>query len=67
MPGLSEHDCADQQALLAAVLERDGEDTAMAMDHGDFKPDNVIVDDEYNIKGYVVHGGTEMLAGAFSN
>lgn len=26
------------------------------MDHGDFKPDNVIVDEEYNIKGYVVIG-----------
>ncbi|KAK5651099.1 hypothetical protein OQA88_13281 [Cercophora sp. LCS_1] len=53
MPGLSEQDCADQQALLAAVLGPDGEDTALAMDHGDFKPDNVIVDEEYNIKGVI--------------
>ncbi|KAK5662929.1 hypothetical protein OQA88_6341 [Cercophora sp. LCS_1] len=53
MLGLSEQDCADQQALLAAVLGLDGEDTALAMDHGDFKPNNVIVDEEYNIEGVI--------------
>ena len=54
IPGLSLQDCWDQRALLATVLEPEGEDTALAIDHGDFKPDNVIVDEEYNIKGYVV-------------
>ncbi len=67
MPNLSKQDCVDQQALLAAVLGPDGEDTALAMDHGDFKPDNVIVDEEYNIKGYVAHGGTERCSPAFSS
>ena len=49
--GLSQQDCRDQQTLLAKVLGMDGDDTTQAMDHGDFKPDNIIVDEEYNIKG----------------
>ena len=53
IPGLSQQDCRDQQALLAKVLGMEGDDTTQAMDHGDFKPDNIIVDEEYNIKGYV--------------
>ena len=59
IPGLSEQDCTDQHALIAAVLGPDTDDTALAMDHGDFKLDNIVVDDEYNIKGYVAHGGIE--------
>jgi hypothetical protein len=54
IPGLSLQDCADQRALLDAVLGADGYDTALAMDHGDFKPENIIVDAEYNIQGYVL-------------
>lgn len=50
VPGLSEQDCVDQKALLPWVLGRRGCDKMVAMDHGDFKPDNIIVDAEYNIK-----------------
>lgn len=53
IPGLSQQDCRDQQALLATILGPEGKDTTLAMDHGDFKPDNIIVDERYNIKGYV--------------
>ncbi|KAK3045709.1 hypothetical protein LTR09_012743 [Extremus antarcticus] len=48
---LSLQDCLDQQALLSTILGADGSDTALAMDHGDFKPENIIVDQEYNVKG----------------
>jgi len=51
LPGLSLQDCLDQRTLLGQVLGADGEDTALAMDHGDFKPGNIIIDDEYNILG----------------
>lgn len=51
IPALSLKDCADQRALLDAVLGADRDDTALAMDHGDFKPENIIVDADYNIQG----------------
>jgi hypothetical protein len=50
--GLSLQDCFDQQALLLTVLGEDGDDMTLAMDHGDYKPDNIIVDENYTIKGY---------------
>jgi Ser/Thr protein kinase RdoA (MazF antagonist) len=53
IPGLSLQDCADQRAFLDALLGEDRDDMTLAMDHGDFKPDNVIVDANYNIQGYV--------------
>jgi hypothetical protein len=53
IPGLSEQDCLDQQALLSQVLSRDRNSTVFAMDHGDIKPGNIIVDEEYNIKWYI--------------
>ena len=47
-------DCDEQQALLGTTLGSDLNDTALAMDHADFKPANIIVDAEYNIKGYAL-------------
>lgn len=48
---LSEKDCIDQQLLLDTMLGEDGlVDTAFAMDHGDVKPDNIIVDTDGNIQ-----------------
>ena len=44
-------DCRDQHALLDVVLGPDIEDTFQAVDHGDLKPNNIVVDAEYNIKG----------------
>ncbi|TWU71315.1 hypothetical protein ED733_000171 [Metarhizium rileyi] len=53
IPGVSEQDCGDQQALLDAVLGQDRNCTVFAMDHGDIKPGNIIVDEKYNITWYV--------------
>ncbi|OAA35198.1 hypothetical protein NOR_08121 [Metarhizium rileyi] len=53
IPGVSEQDCGDQQALLDAVLGQDRNCTIFAMDHGDIKPGNIIVDEKYNITWYV--------------
>ncbi|KAL7919521.1 hypothetical protein ACQKWADRAFT_329559 [Trichoderma austrokoningii] len=49
LPRLCEQDCADQKALLPRVLGSHACDEAVAMDHGDLKPDNVIVDADSNI------------------
>lgn len=51
--GLSEEDCINQQALVCQVLGQDQHDTAFAVDHGDIKPNNIIVDEDYKIKWYV--------------
>ena len=53
IPGLTEKDCFDQQALLEQVLGEDRESTVFAIDHGDIKPGNIIVDDSYNIRWYI--------------
>ncbi|KKP06141.1 hypothetical protein THAR02_01744 [Trichoderma harzianum] len=50
IPGLSEEDCFNQQALVCQVLGQDQHDTAFAVEHGDIKPNNIIVDENYNIK-----------------
>jgi serine/threonine protein kinase len=52
IPGLFEEDCNAQRALLPLVLDVNGgreHEREIAMDHGDIKPENIIVDDEYNI------------------
>ena len=67
IPNLSEHDCVAQQAMLATILGPDGEDITLAMDHGDIKPDNIIVDMEYNVKGYGQSKDREIVAIATSN
>ena len=53
IPGLTEKDCLDQQALLDQVLGTDRNSTVFAMDHGDIKPGNIIVDKNYNIRWYI--------------
>ncbi|KAK0762902.1 hypothetical protein N5P37_004426 [Trichoderma harzianum] len=50
IPGLSEEDCINQQALVCQVLGQYQNDTAFAVEHGDIKPNNIIVDENYNIK-----------------
>ncbi|KAL7804895.1 kinase-like domain-containing protein [Trichoderma aethiopicum] len=58
---LSEQDCLDQQAFLENILGEDGESTAFAMAHGDLKPSNIIVDEQYSIKGIIDWGFAEMV------
>ncbi|OPB44569.1 hypothetical protein A0O28_0028880 [Trichoderma guizhouense] len=50
IPGLSEEDCIKQHAVVCQVLGQDQHDTAFAVEHGDIRPDNIIVDEDYNIK-----------------
>lgn len=50
LPGITEKDCLDQLALLPKVLGDYGNSRLFAMDHGDMKPANIIVDEEYNVK-----------------
>ncbi|KAF6805203.1 hypothetical protein CPLU01_16004 [Colletotrichum plurivorum] len=54
LPGLSEQACDDQKALLSRVLSINGQEGStekdFAIDHGDLKPENIIVDEEFNIK-----------------
>ncbi|GAB0138832.1 hypothetical protein EsDP_00007054 [Epichloe bromicola] len=61
IPSLSEQDCLDQQALLYRVLGLDRNSTVFAMDHGDIKPGNIIVDEEYNIKCIIDWGFAAMV------
>ncbi|KEY64858.1 hypothetical protein S7711_10779 [Stachybotrys chartarum IBT 7711] len=52
LPDLSMKDCDDQEVLLASVAQEcqtGFTQREVAMDHGDIKPDNIIVDDKYNI------------------
>lgn len=44
LPGITEEDCLDQLALLPKVLGDDGQSMLFAVDHGDLKPANIIVD-----------------------
>ncbi|KAL7957692.1 hypothetical protein V8C34DRAFT_314695 [Trichoderma compactum] len=50
IPGLSKEDCINQQALVCQVLGQAQNDTAFAVEHGDIKPNNIIVDEDYNIQ-----------------
>ncbi|KIH86482.1 hypothetical protein SPBR_08527 [Sporothrix brasiliensis 5110] len=54
LPGLSDQDCLDQQRLLSTVLGDEGmSETALAMDHGDLQPDNIIVDADGNMQSVI--------------
>lgn len=35
------------------MLGQEGKSTVFAMEHGDIKPGNIIVDEKYNIKWYM--------------
>ncbi|KAM4054834.1 phosphotransferase enzyme family protein [Hirsutella rhossiliensis] len=56
LPGLTEQDCHDQQAILTSVLHPELEDAPFAMDHGDLSPQNILVDSAQNITGIIDWG-----------
>ena len=51
LPDLTVHDCEAQRDFLPLALGDYSEDMGVAMDHGDLKPSNIIVDEENNITG----------------
>ncbi|KID62145.1 uncharacterized protein G6M90_00g051620 [Metarhizium brunneum] len=61
LPGLTEKDCLDQLALLPKVLGEDGSSKLFAMDHGDIKPVNIIMDNENHIKCLIDWGFAKMV------
>lgn len=50
-PDLVEKDCWKQQALFPQVLDSELDNAPSAMDHGDLKPANIIVDSKLSIVG----------------
>ncbi|KAI9891145.1 MAG: hypothetical protein M1814_002988 [Vezdaea aestivalis] len=66
---ISEQDCFDQRSLLGQVLHPLLEEAPFAINHGDIKPSNIIIDAKLNIAGIIdwgVAGRRPMqYAGAF--
>ncbi|KAK1766585.1 kinase-like domain protein [Phialemonium atrogriseum] len=52
LPGVLLHDCLVQQALVRKTVYEVPDDSSFALAHGDLAPESIIVDDEYNIKGF---------------
>lgn len=53
MPGLQLRDCFIQRALVSRVVHPALENSPFLISHEDLAPQNIIVDSEYNIKGYI--------------
>ncbi|KAI0187153.1 hypothetical protein F4808DRAFT_94595 [Astrocystis sublimbata] len=56
IPDILDQDCIKQQNLLDRVLDGEGDNMIFAMEHGDLKPDNFIVDDKHNIQSVIDWG-----------
>lgn len=53
IPGVLLHDCLVQLALVRKTVYEVPDDSSFALAHGDLAAEHIIVDDEYNIKGFV--------------
>lgn len=53
---ISDQDCVDQQGYLDHVLGQEQDSTIFAIEHGDLKPDNIIIDNKFNIQRLGVCG-----------
>ena len=53
MPELQLRDCFIQRALVSRVVHPALENSPFLISHEDLAPQNIIVDSEYNIKGYI--------------
>ncbi|KAF2971908.1 hypothetical protein GQX73_g1760 [Xylaria multiplex] len=56
LPDISNQDCVDQQGFLDHVLGQEQDSTIFAIEHGDLKPDNIIIDNKFNIKSVIDWG-----------
>jgi serine/threonine protein kinase len=54
MPELQLRDCFIQRALVSRVVHPALENSPFLISHEDLAPQNIIVDSEYNIKGYIL-------------
>jgi serine/threonine protein kinase len=52
MPEIQLRDCFIQRALASRVVHPELENSPFLISHEDLAPQNIIVDSEYNIKGY---------------
>jgi hypothetical protein len=53
MPELRLRDCFIQRALVSRVVHAALENSPFLISHEDLAPQNIIVDSEYNVKGYI--------------
>jgi hypothetical protein len=53
LPGATISECLDQQSLIAEYLMPDLDDAPCVLVHGDLTAENVIVDEDFNVKAYV--------------
>ncbi|KAI1157441.1 hypothetical protein F5B18DRAFT_665966 [Nemania serpens] len=53
---ISNQDCVDQQGFLDHVLGQEQDSTIFAIEHGDLKPDNIIIDNKFHIQSIIDWG-----------
>ncbi|KAK0609274.1 hypothetical protein B0T17DRAFT_546939 [Bombardia bombarda] len=61
VPNMGLRSCLFQRALVAEVFETPGEPTTTLISHEDLDPSNIIVDNEFNIKGIIDWGSARVL------
>ncbi|KAH0542351.1 hypothetical protein FGG08_003289 [Glutinoglossum americanum] len=61
LPGIQLRDCFIQRALVPRVVHFPLEMSPFLVSHEDLSPDNIIVDNEYNIKGIIDWGFATLL------
>ncbi|OBT46060.1 hypothetical protein VE00_02881 [Pseudogymnoascus sp. WSF 3629] len=66
LPGATISECLDQQSLIAEYLMPDLDDAPCVLVHGDLTAENVIVDEDFNVKAIINLGFAEIIPLQFS-
>ncbi|OBT74311.1 hypothetical protein VF21_06877 [Pseudogymnoascus sp. 05NY08] len=66
LPGATVSECLDQQSLIEEFLIPDLDDTPCVLVHGDLTAENVIVDEDFNVKAIIDLGFAEIIPLQFS-
>ncbi|OBT94441.1 hypothetical protein VE01_07189 [Pseudogymnoascus verrucosus] len=66
LPGAAVSECLDQQSLIAEYLIPDLDDPPCVLVHGDLTTENVIVDEDFNVKAIIDLGFAEIIPLQFS-